>query len=105
MILGGVPEDLRRRVTDVCFRENKTLMLAPTMMDIMLAGAERIVMEDTLLYVLNTDRVDPAYRAVKRGLDVLVSALGLLILSPCWECWPCACICMTAARCSTGRCA
>lgn len=57
-------------------------MLAPTMMDIMLAGAERIVMEDTLLYVLNTDRVDPAYRAVKRGLDVLVSALGLLILSP-----------------------
>ena len=82
VLLGGVPEDLRRRVADVCFREDKTLMLAPTMMDIMLAGAERIVMEDTLLYVLNTDRVDPAYRAVKRGLDVLVSALGLLILSP-----------------------
>lgn len=79
---GACRRTWRRRVADVCFREDKTLMLAPTMMDIMLAGAERIVMEDTLLYVLNTDRVDPAYRAVKRGLDVLVSALGLLILSP-----------------------
>ena len=52
------------------------------MTDILVGSASSIIMSDTLLYDLNTQETDAVYQVAKRALDIVASALGLVVLSP-----------------------
>ena len=82
VLLGDTEDALRRRIMGYCFRTGKKVLMIPDMTDIMVGSAQPMVMGDFLLYDLNTQGGDLPYRISKRTLDILASALGLLILSP-----------------------
>lgn len=82
VVAGDIDEQLRRELIGYCFRYGKPFLMLPTMTDVFINSAEKLIMGDTLLYVLNTEGFTPGYRAAKRALDLLVSAVALVVLSP-----------------------
>ena len=82
VIVGNIDDGLRQEIVGYCFQHGKKLLAAPTMTDILFNSAEKTVMGDALLYTLNTEGINPAYRALKRVLDAVLSALALIVLSP-----------------------
>ena len=82
VILGDVPQYVRQETIGYCFRSGKKSLLLPNMTDILVGSASSVIMSDVLLYDLNTQELDTPYQAAKRTLDIVASALGLVILSP-----------------------
>ena len=82
IIIGRVADTTRRNIIGYCFRNGKKAILLPSMTDILVGSASSIIMSDTLLYDLNTQETDAVYQAAKRALDIVASALGLVVLSP-----------------------
>ena len=82
VVLGPVSAQTRQVVIGYCYRTGIKVLLVPDMTDIMVASAQPMVVKDYLMYDLNTQGGDAAYYIAKRGLDILVSGLSLLILSP-----------------------
>lgn len=82
VLVGDVDPALRQEIVGYCFRTGRKVLLIPNMTDIVVGSAQPIVMGDYLLYDLNTQGSDVPYLAAKRLLDILASAIGLLILSP-----------------------
>ena len=56
--------------------------VAPKLTDIMLRGARNITLFDTPLLLVKGTGLTPAERVAKRAMDILLSAIVLLVLSP-----------------------
>ena len=82
ILIGEVPRQLRQDIIAWCYRTGREALLLPDMQDILLCSASSLMVGDSLVYDLNTQGEDLAYRAVKRAIDIAASALGLVILSP-----------------------
>ena len=82
VLLGNVSSQLRQEIIGYCFRTGRKVLLVPNMTDIVMGSAAPMVVGDYLLYDLNTQGADLPYEVAKRGLDILASAIGLLVLSP-----------------------
>lgn len=82
VILGEVSSQTRQFVVGYCYRTGRKVLLIPNMTDIMVGSAQPLLMGDFLLYDLNTQGGKVVYRAAKRGWDILVSSVGLIVLSP-----------------------
>ena len=82
VLVGDVSPQLRQEIIGYCFRTGRKVLLVPNMTDIVVGSAQPMVMGDYLLYDLNTQGNDLPYLAAKRALDILASAVGLLVLSP-----------------------
>lgn len=82
VLIGDVPRAYRQELISYCFRTGREALLLPDMGDVMLCSAMPMVMGDTLVYDMKTQGEDRTYATFKRGMDIVVSALGLVILSP-----------------------
>ena len=82
VLFGEMDAGVRRELMSWCFLYGKKAMLIPDMADVMVGSAEDIIMKDVLLYSLHTEEPPLGYRAAKRALDILASALALILLSP-----------------------
>lgn len=82
ILLGKMDPDTRAWLMEYCFRTGREALLFPDMTDILVGSADPTVVGDLLVYNLNTQGSDMGYLAVKRIVDIVVSALGLVILSP-----------------------
>ena len=82
VVLGEMDDALRREIIGHCFQTGKKVLLVPDMTDIMVGSAQPMVLGDYLIYDLNTQGADLPYQLTKRALDILASAVGLLVLSP-----------------------
>lgn len=82
VLVGDVSPEARQRILGYCFRTGREALLIPRMDDVLLGSASSMVMGDSLLYSLNTEGHDLWYRFVKRLADIVLSGLGLLVLSP-----------------------
>ena len=82
VLIGDMDPDTRREIVSYCFRTGREALLLPDMSDVMLFSAAPMVMGDSLVYDLKTEGMDRTYRTIKRLADIVVSALGLVILSP-----------------------
>lgn len=82
VILNDVPAPLRNDLLKFCYRFRIRTYVAPKLTDIMLRGARNITLFDTPLLLVKGTGLTPAERVAKRAMDILLSAVVLLILSP-----------------------
>ena len=82
VILNDVPAPLRNDLLKFCYRFRVRTYVSPKLTDIMLRGARNITLFDTPLLLVKGTGLTPAERVAKRIMDILLSALVLLILSP-----------------------
>ena len=82
VVLNDVPAQLRNDILKFCYRYRVRTYVSPKLTDIMLRGARNITLFDTPLLLVKGTGLTPAERVAKRAMDILISALALLILSP-----------------------
>lgn len=82
VILNDVPAQVRNDILKFCYLYRIRTYVAPKLTDIMLRGAKNITLFDTPLLLVKGTGLTPAQRVVKRGMDILLSAVGILLSSP-----------------------
>lgn len=86
VLIGDMSPETRREIVSYCFRTGREALLLPEMSDVLLCSAAPMVMGDSLVYDLKTQGMDRTYRTIKRLIDIAVSLLGLVVLSPLMLC-------------------
>ena len=82
VIIWDLPSQIRNRYLKHCFAHSIRCYLSPKISDVILMGSERIHLFDTPLLVAKNMGLSVEQRAAKRILDIVVSALGIIVSSP-----------------------
>ena len=82
VVINDVPAQLRNDLLKYCYRYRVRTYVSPKLTDIMLRGARNITLFDTPLLLVKGTGLTPAERVAKRAMDILISAIVLLSLSP-----------------------
>jgi len=82
VILNDVNAELRNDILKYCYQEGIVVYLAPKLTDILIRGGKNMNLFDTpLLYVKQTG-LSLGNRFVKRLIDIILSCIALIVLSP-----------------------
>lgn len=79
VILNDVPAQLRNDILKFCYAHRIRTYVAPKLTDVMLRGAKNITLFDTPLLLVKGTGLTPAQRVAKRAMDIVLSAIALLI--------------------------
>lgn len=82
VFLAGIPDTEEAILEAYCYKHNRTIYLLAELEDVIISTAQQHVLEDTpFLYI---HRVEPTLMQlfVKRACDILISLMGLIVLSP-----------------------
>ena len=82
VIIWDLPSQIRNRYLKHCFAHSIRCYLSPKISDVILMGSERIHLFDTPLLVAKNMGLSVEQRAAKRLLDIVVSAIGIVVASP-----------------------
>lgn len=82
VIISDIPNDLRNKLLKFTFENSIRTYINPKLSDIIVRGAEDFHLFDTPLLLARNDGLQWEQKATKRFLDVLLSAIALLIASP-----------------------
>lgn len=82
VILCEVPAELRNDLLKYCCGHRLRVYIAPKISDILMRGGDELRLFDTPLILCRNEGLSPEQRFVKRGFDLLISAILLLLLSP-----------------------
>ena len=82
VIIWDLPALERNRYLKYCFAHSIRCYVSPKISDIILIGSERIHLFDTPLLLSRNMGLSVEQRLVKRILDIVLSFLGILVLSP-----------------------
>jgi len=82
VLINDVPSEKRNRILKLCFAKKKKVYITPKISDIILRGAENLAVFDTPLLFSHNNTMPLTARIIKRLADIVLSALGLIILSP-----------------------
>ena len=82
VILNDVPAQMRNDILKFCYRYRVRTYVAPKLTDVMVRGGKNITLFDTPLLLVKGTGLTPAQRVAKRALDIVISALLLLVASP-----------------------
>lgn len=82
IIICDVPARMRNDILKFCYENNKNIYVVPKISDIIIRSASDISYFDSPIMRCTSNGLTIEQRAVKRFLDVLLSSLALLVLSP-----------------------
>ena len=82
VVLYEVPVDVRKDVIDWCYQNLKNIYYNPNVSDIIQHGSEQTVIDDIPFYAWQFHLISFEQRIVKRLMDLIISLLLLVILSP-----------------------
>lgn len=82
VIIWDLPSEIRNPYLKYCFAHSIRCYFSPKISDIILTGSERIHLFDTPLMVAKNMGLTVEQRAAKRMMDVIISALGIVVFSP-----------------------
>ncbi|NMB45776.1 MAG: sugar transferase [Firmicutes bacterium] len=80
-VSSSVPEDIKRILTEKALENGCRLLLVPSLFEIMLAQSRLGQIEDTPVLEIGISS-DPGKEQTKRFMDIVLSFLGLVVLSP-----------------------
>ncbi len=82
VIITGIPAHLRNDIIEYCLIKNIPCYAVPVIGDIIMRGAEHL--DSFSIPVFSVSRAEPnfEYALVKRVVDVIVSLIGIILLSP-----------------------
>lgn len=82
LVLSSVPEEYKVQLLNHCIAHGKTLFLVPRLYEIFIGKAEVKQIDDLPILELNDFVPSPGLSVIKRVIDIVISAIGLLILLP-----------------------
>ena len=82
VIICDVGPKLRNRLLKFCFIHSIRVYLTPKISDVIIRGAEEITLFDIPLVLCRNNGLSFEQRVLKRGMDLLISVMGLVIASP-----------------------
>ena len=82
VLLDSEDRELRDWVSTECFRYNLFLFVVPDIQDVILHASKRLHIVDRPLLRTDSHRITASDLLVKRLMDMVISALGLLLCSP-----------------------
>lgn len=82
VIIWDLPSPERNRYLKYCFAHSIRCYMSPKISDIILMGSDRIHLFDTPLLMSRNMGLSMEQRAAKRTLDIIVSAVGIVVSSP-----------------------
>ncbi|MDO5145005.1 MAG: exopolysaccharide biosynthesis polyprenyl glycosylphosphotransferase [bacterium] len=82
VFLAGVPDDRRLTLMQECYRQRCDIYCKAQLNDVMLASSRHMVVDDTLFLAVDHCKMTNTQRFVKRLMDIVISVLVLVLLSP-----------------------
>lgn len=82
ILCDDIKVDTKDIILDKCLVDQKTLLIVPTMSDLALFGSKLNTIDDLPLLKAKPLTLTAEERAIKRGIDILVSLVGVVIASP-----------------------
>lgn len=82
MMLYGIEEQKRNALVKYCYEKSIRIYVAPEITDILLRGADRVHSFDTPFLLLRNYGLSFEQRILKRLMDILISAVLLVVASP-----------------------
>ena len=82
VILWNVEAYRRSKILKYCFERNKRIYILPSVADIILSGTEEMYFFDVPLFLKRGNTMSLGQLAVKRGLDIVLAVVALVLASP-----------------------
>lgn len=82
LFVTGVPATLRNGLTKYCAEADVKGYFIPHVGDVIMAGAQHVQSFSVPLQLVQRADPDIGYAIVKRGIDILLSFIGIVVLSP-----------------------
>lgn len=82
IIICDVPSPIRNAILKYCYSHSVRVYLTPKISDILTRSAEEINLFDTPLLLVKNGQINIEQLAIKRFLDIVISAIALIITSP-----------------------
>ena len=82
VFVAGVNSHCRNGILKHCENNNIRGFFLPHIGDVIMQGAQHVQSFDSPVLTVNRKVLKPEYRMIKRGCDILLSVLGLIIFSP-----------------------
>lgn len=84
VFLIDIPVKERTEIIEFCYRYSRNIYFNPEISDIVEITAEHVVLDDVSLVASAVHDLSLEQRFLKRIMDIVVSAVGILITSPIW---------------------
>ena len=82
VILHDLSASLRNHLIKYCYETSTPVYITPKLYDILIRGATVMDLFDTPLLLMKNEGISPLQACIKRSMDIFVSLLGLIVLSP-----------------------
>ncbi len=82
VILNDLPPQIRNDILKFCYQKNIRIYAVPKISDILMRGGKSINLFDTPLICINKSGLSLPQKCFKRAMDILLSALILILFSP-----------------------
>lgn len=82
IVLNDIPTDNRNDILKFCFEQNIRVYFVPKISDVFVKGATELKLFDTPVFLCRNMQLSFEQRFVKRLMDILISAVLLIIASP-----------------------
>ncbi|WP_444659800.1 sugar transferase [Caproiciproducens sp. R2] len=82
IVIYDVKTETRNKILKFCFEQSKRVYVTPKISDIIMRGADTIDLFDTPLLLCKNDGISYEQRFIKRSIDIIISGVLLLLLSP-----------------------
>ncbi|MDF1494084.1 sugar transferase [Caproiciproducens sp. CPB-2] len=82
IVIYDVKTETRNKILKFCFEQSKRVYVTPKISDIIMRGADTIELFDTPLLLCKNDGISYEQRFIKRSIDIVISGVMLLLLSP-----------------------
>ena len=82
LIASDVPDENRMALMKACYALKRTVLVSPRVQEIMLSSANQVILDDAPLLAMRADGMTLGQKIIKRGADIVLSALALVVLSP-----------------------
>ena len=82
VIICDTPNQIRNDILKYCFSNKILTYITPKISDIIIRGAENLHAFDTPLLLCRNFGINLEQRIFKRAMDIVMSALGIIVLSP-----------------------
>lgn len=82
VVLVSAPLDKKNKLALTCWDLQKNLIIVPDIYELIVNNAALIQFDDIMAYKVKSIGLTLNQRIIKRAIDIIVSALGLVLLSP-----------------------
>ena len=82
LIASDVPDENRMALMKACYALKRTVLVSPRVQEIMLSSANQVILDDAPLLEMRADGMTLGQKIIKRGADIVLSALALVVFSP-----------------------